>query len=400
MLSEVIPNSKLDYSFDSEVFLEKLVSTDSQVKNLSGIESVQLLIKPLLDQLSFETELIPNRLVKSAPLLMGKKFLDAAYPTVTFIGHSDVVTPIKINPFRIDEDNDRIYGSGVADDKGGVVVCLKAIHSYLARVTEQKLNFNIIISPSEETGSLGFHELFKAVGQESDLVLGLEPALRCGSLIRSRSGNRWYHLNINGISAHSGRFGHNFINASHVLSKAITKFHELNSEHDYRRVNVGSFGGGHGGFNTICGSAWAKIDTRFASLECRDFLHQEIEKIMGEESISCPYSEKVSSSFYSIEDDCPPMSGKQTESMWYQTYLKHVSQQDEQSVTGIRAGGAADINYFATQNSKLLDGLGPVGEGLHTATEYIKRSSLHTRSSALEEFLIEVNEDSFLIRSH
>lgn len=309
-------HSKHDLNFHSESFLEQIVSIDSQVKNLSGIEEVQLRVKSVLDQLGFETSFIKNSSYNSAPLLLASKKVESSSPTISFIGHSDVVTPIKINPFRIDTSKNRIYGSGIADDKGGITVCLQALATFFEKMGHLNLNLNIVISPSEETGSIGFHDLFKELGTQSDLVFGLEPALKCGSLITSRSGNRWYHLNINGISAHSGRFGHEYINASHALSKVIAQIHNLNSEKDFRRVNVGSFGGGHGGFNTICGSAWAKIDTRFSNLDCRELLHKEIEKILQQEKILCPYSEKESMAFYSVEDDCPPMSGTNDESEW------------------------------------------------------------------------------------
>lgn len=129
MLSDVISNSKIEYAFESEYFLKELVSIDSQVKNLKGIESVQIKLERELKSLGLKTEFIENTLSPSAPLLMASKNVNSSRPTVTFIGHSDVITPVKINPFKIDTANDLIYGSGIADDKGGVVVCIKALSS-------------------------------------------------------------------------------------------------------------------------------------------------------------------------------------------------------------------------------------------------------------------------------
>lgn len=382
-------NAKPTRMLEIEAFLQQLVSIDSQVRNFTGIENVQNILKDKLTAMGFKCEFIHNRFAESAPLLIGKKEISENAPTVTFIGHSDVVTPERINSFRIEDDH--IYGSGVADDKGGVVLCLSAVENFLENVDHLNLNINIVISSCEETGSIGFHEVFKEIGSNSDFVLGLEPALRCGSLIEARGGNRWYHLNIEGRSAHSGRFGQSYINASHVLSRMITKMHELNDEQKRRRLNVGSFGGGHAGYNTICGSAWAKIDTRFASTECRDFIHTEIEKILKSEILNCPYSDRKARANYTIEDDCPPMRGNKTDIKWHQEFLDLISSIEEKEVKATIAGGAADINYFVGPHNFLLDGLGPIGDGLHTAKEYIKRSSLHSRTRALELFLMDLN---------
>jgi glutamate carboxypeptidase len=367
------------------MFLQQLVEMNSQVKNNTGILLVQKLLRIKLGEMKFQTEFVSNKLIDTAPLLLAKRYVRSNVPTVTFVGHSDVVTNPKQNSFRIDKD--RIYGSGVADDKGGVVVCIKAVESFLSSVIDPQININIVISPNEETGSIGFHDLFRKLGKESDYVLGLEPALKCGSLISSRSGNRWYQFYVKGIAAHAGRFGHNYINAAHKLSLLVAKMHELNDESSLRRVNVGSFHGGSGGFNTICNEAQAKVDVRFSTFECREYLQQQIEEIIHETSISCPYSAQTSKAFYSIEDDCPPLDGKAFCSSWYAPLINSISNQEGLDIQGIHAGGAADINYFAMPGKRLLDGLGPIGGGLHTAHEYIERKSLETRTLALKEFL-------------
>lgn len=362
---------------------------DSQVGNISGIGEVQKLLARELKHLGLKVEFIPNKSVGSAPLIMGSLHTHPGAPTVTFIGHSDVVTSPTRNPFR--QVGNKLYGAGVADDKGGVFVCLQAIAQYLVMVPRPQININVLISPSEESGSIGFHEHFKAVGQTSDYVIGLEPALSTGNLITSRSGNRWYHLQVSGIPAHSGRFGNEYINAAHKLGLIIGQLHPLNDEAKLRRVNVGSLGGGNGGFNTICGDAYAKIDMRFSRFECRSHLHQSFDQILQETSLSCPVSAKQSQAFYSIEDDCPPLPKEETQSPWVQVILDKINSLEDALVAGQHAGGAADVNYFSRPGGRLLDGMGPVGFGLHTNNEHIEASSLTTRTLALSHFLQRLN---------
>ena len=377
---------------DDIVLLRELVSIDSQVNNNNGIQMAQEFLKEKLEALKFNVKFHKNPEIESAPLIIAKRSGRSDAPTVTFIGHSDVVTKPSQVKFKV--ENHRIYGAGVADDKGGLVVCIRALKNFLKKIPNHNLNLNIVISPNEETGSIGFHKTFHEIGMESDYVFGLEPALSCGSIITSRSGNRWYHIHINGISAHSGRFGNKYINAAHKLSLLIAQMHELNDEKMKKRVNVGSFSGGNGGFNTICGKSWAKVDVRFSSFDCRDFLHQQIENIISQTSISCPYSGQLSHALYSIEDDCPPLAAIDSDMSWFCKYQQEIKTHEGLMTFGKHAGGAADINYFASPGKQILDGMGPVGGGMHTPNEYIERNSLATRMKALQELLVWLNKQS------
>ncbi|MDD0851727.1 M20/M25/M40 family metallo-hydrolase [Halobacteriovorax sp. GB3] len=386
-----ISNDLFLNDFIGEDFLEEIISIDSQVKNLKGIEKVQLRLKEEFERLSFKTEMISNPLIESAPLLIAKRVTHPLNKTVTFIAHSDVVASLKKTPFKKCEHF--IHGAGVADDKGGVTLCLKALDLFFQSNQKYHLNFNVVISPNEETGSTGFHTIFSRMGKESDYILGLEPALQDGSIINKRSGNRWYHLCATGIAAHSGRFGNDYINAAHHLSLIISKIHSLNDEENQRRMNVGSFHGGNGGFNTICDRAFAKIDARFSSFECREILHKAFEDIIQKTTVSCPYSQKLGQLIYTIEDDCPPMSESQSIEET-QILLNAIEKYEYHRPSLNHAGGAADINYFAHPNKFLLDGLGPIGGKLHTTEEYIDRKSLWSRTQALSDFLVSLNEKS------
>ena len=56
-------------------------------------------------------------------------------------------------------------------------------------------------------------------------------------------------------------------------------------------------------------------------------------------------------------------------------------------VQGKHASGGADLNYMYRPGVPMLDGLGPIGGGFHTADEFIILASLESRSKALSELL-------------
>ena len=374
-----------------EIFLEKLVHINSQTANIKGNQKVLKMIEESLYELGFNVDYLKSDAEDGRSLLVANKKTTRSNPlSVCFIGHSDVVTsPITV-PFF--ETEDKISGAGVADNKGGVTLMLSALKSFLNKTIDQNFNIKVVISPSEETGSLGFHHHFNEIGKESDYVIGLEPALSCGSLIEARSGNRWYNIESRGIASHSGRFGQSYINAAHQLSLVIAGLHDLNSEIEKRRVNIGGFQTSLNTFNTICSSASAKLDTRFSTFNCRLSIHEEIEKILSQSVLTCPYTNKRGNLYYSIEDDCPPMQA--TSKLWLKSYRKRVSALESKELELTHSGGAADINYFANSDSLLIDGMGPVAGGLHTKNEYIERKTLKTRKEALVELLMSLNENN------
>lgn len=72
------------------------------------------------------------------------------------LGHLDVVpagngwaTP----PFKMTEENGKVYGRGVGDDKGAVVVCLHALKELKDRDVKLKRRVRLIVGADEERGS-------------------------------------------------------------------------------------------------------------------------------------------------------------------------------------------------------------------------------------------------------
>src|SRR5690606_20578956 len=108
--------------------------------------------------------------------------------------------------------------------------------------------------------------------------------------------------------------------------------------------------------------------------------------------LNCPYIGKKAHTFFAIEDDCPPLMSPQLDCEWYETYRSLISSFEGRMIFGQHAGGAADINYFASPKKFLLDGMGPVGGGLHTPNEYVEKASLLTRAEALSQLLTRIND--------
>ena len=247
-------------------FLKELVSISSGTADTKGVNQVQEAVAKRLKAIGFKIEMIPNAKGETSSgkqLLATFKGSDSKY--ITFIGHADTVFE-KLNPFEVQSDGKIAKGSGVADNKGGLVVGVTAIEKLLKMGTPH-FSIRYVVSPSEETGSGGFEEHLKAYAADSIMILGLEPARENGSVVMSRKGARWISIQVKGKEAHAGVDHDKGVNACLELAIKLTALQKLTDYKKGTTVSIGHMEGGKSKFNIVCGEASAKVDSRFTDVK-------------------------------------------------------------------------------------------------------------------------------------
>ena len=101
-----------------------------------------------------QTELIET---SGHPLVYGESSRVEGAPTILCYGHYDVQPPDPLEewsspPFEPAIRNGNIYARGAADDKGQVMIQLKAVEALLATAGRLPLNLKFILEGEEETG--------------------------------------------------------------------------------------------------------------------------------------------------------------------------------------------------------------------------------------------------------
>lgn len=365
-------------SFDSSI-LEKLVNINSQTQDIAGVQRAQNFLENILTNSGMKVEWHKNHLASSADAIVAT--IGNGPYVITFLGHVDTVAKGgEVFPFQRSSDG-LLRGAGIADMKGGLAIMLEALKRTIPKLGDG-LTLNVVISPNEELGSTGFHELFAEIGKKSDLLLCFEPALEDGSFIGGRNGNRWYDFTFKGEKLHTGRAAKGSPNVLHqicelqqVLSQhipqgSITKFNFTSISCDNEKYNVSS------------SLASAKMDLRFATPEERDSVHQKIISWSKEGNISFEYS---------IVDDCPPLANTKGDAI-VQELKEKLEKAELMPISCSHCEGASDANYFSTPSNVVLDGLGPRGDYFHSRKEYIVEASLGSRCHALVEFLSDLIE--------
>jgi len=368
-------------------FLRELVSQSSDTKDAQGVNAVQEKVTERLKKLGFTVTLVenPDRVLQSGKMLVAEK-AGKTNRFITFVTHADTVFET-LNPFRISSDGKTAAGSGVIDNKGGIVVGISALSEFTQKIPESRFSLRLLVSPSEETGSKGFAPLLMKYSKDSSFLIGLEPGLDDGNYVSSRKGVRWYDIHVLGRESHAGAHHEDGINACDDLAIKLSKLQAFTDYKKGNTVSVGSMSGGKNKFNIVCGEAWAKVDTRFSTQSAAKELFQKIDRILKSTFAHSAKTGQGTTTTIELPVDTPPLQESAAARELLRKYVALISQIEGQTIQGESTGGVADLNQMVRPGVLIADGMGPLGGGVHTSGEFLTISSLSTRAQALSRFL-------------
>jgi len=221
----------------SEFISIQSVSTD-QTRHSEILKAVEFLKKEI-KSLGFEIKTYQKD--NGSPLIIGylpsmiRSSKDGKTKTIGVYAHYDVQPEDPVNkwnsqPFELTKKNGKLFGRGVADDKGHIIQTLIAINRL---INTKKLHNNIVLvlEGEEETGSENFEYLISQIKKDLEEVdvfyvldFGMEtsdqPEIFYG--IRGLIGFE-LEIKIGEIDLHSGVYGNQIDNPIQILSELFSK---------------------------------------------------------------------------------------------------------------------------------------------------------------------------------
>ena len=169
-LEKALENSN-NWFADGEFFdkLSSLVNIVTDSKNAVSVEDLTSYytdgLSDILTELGLQTEIIDNPIKGGPPFLIGKRIESSELKTILLYGHGDTV-PLQegqwfegIIPNELKVIGDKIYGRGVADNKGQHLINLLALLSVLKIRKKLGFNLKVVFEMGEEIGSPGLFDL-------------------------------------------------------------------------------------------------------------------------------------------------------------------------------------------------------------------------------------------------
>ncbi|MCL6590740.1 MAG: M20 family metallopeptidase [Firmicutes bacterium] len=363
--------------------LEKLVNTDSGTGDEEGLARVAGLVKAEFERLGFEWK------VFKAPDRSQHYYAanDGAGPggaeKVLLIAHLDTVFPKgTAGKRRFSIEGDLARGPGVSDCKSGVVTIIGALQQLIARHREGVkglgLGIGCLFNTDEETGSPGSRPFIEELARQSKAVLVVEPA-EGENITISRKGIGRFRLQVFGKAAHSGSNYQEGSNAIVALARQIIDIHHLTRLDEGITFNTGVISGGVRP-NVIPDYAEAEIDLRITHAGQIPNALEDLQRVTASTGVPGTFARLTG------EITRPPMPETPANiQLFYR--LKKVAAEMGLPLGTFKSGGGSDANFTAALGTPTLDGLGPIGGGHHSESEFLSLPSLQQRIDLLSRFL-------------
>ena len=296
-------------------------------------------------------------------------------PEIILLGHIDTVQKKDNGFIKFIQKDDKFFGPGVMDMKGGIVLMLAILNDIADE--NIKSNIRIVISDEEEVGSPNTKEKLNEVCSDAKYILTYEPGLSNGDYVTGHLGVEWLKLEALGKSAHAGLEPEKGINAIVLLCKKIIKISAITDLKNHLNLNAGVISGGTKA-NVVPDKAECVFDIRFKN----DFVHKQITekiyKIINEDNNGSAYN--ISQLAY-----LPPMPKEKSEAI--SKMLDQICKQNNLNISGREVGFASDGNHVASLPVSIIDGLGPYGGGMHTKEEFMLKKSFKERKDLSIELI-------------
>ena len=363
-------------SFDLNAYLDELrplINVDCGTYQTAGIAEVAAIMAAKYQAMGWSTKEIDCG--KAGIGIEARNKPDAEHIDLMLVGHLDTVFPAgtaAARPLSVDETN--AYGPGVSDMKGGQLNMVYALRS-LDKAVLDKLSICVCMNPDEETGSGDSSEWLKSVALMARQVLVAEPARVDGSLVKARKGVAQYKLTFKGKAAHAGNEPQNGYSAISEMAHWILAINALTDFETGTTLNVGIVNGGTGS-NIVPDHASAIVDVRFWDNDEYTKVDQRIQAL-AKKAFIAGVSTVIEREAYK-----PAMAtSKKSEALM--AIVEQTGKELGIEIKWQAVGGGSDANLTASLGIPTIDGLGPIGGGLHSDAEWLQLDSIEPRIKLL-----------------
>ncbi len=357
-------------------FLQQLIETESPTNDKEAVDRVGVILAEASRNLGASVSVHPQK--ERGDHIVAK--WGEGDNGILLMGHMDTVFPLgtlETMPFY--EKDGKIYGPGVQDMKSGLVIGLAAIAVLREAKQMPERPITFLFTTDEEVGSQTSRALIEKLASQATLVLVMEPSVPNGALKTWRKGVGDFILRIHGRAAHAGGAHAEGRNALEEMAHQILAIQGLTDYEKGTTLNVGVAQGGTAA-NVVPDYAELSIDLRVMQ-------PGEYERVWDQLNALRPILDGTSLELIG-ELNRPPMPFNKTMEATFNK-AKRIAAKAGIEIEAGGSGGGSDANFVAPLSIPVLDGLGAIGDGLHSSREFIFEDSLIERSLLLSALLRE-----------
>lgn len=375
--------NKIDELKDQYVQIwEDICNIESPTSYKEGVDAVGRYIMALAEKKGWQITVCPQDV--SGDVVCITMNADSKLEPVSISGHIDTVHPLGFfGTPAVHKDDEKMYGPGVHDCKGGVVVGLLAMDA-LHSCGYNKRPVQMLLQSDEETSSKGSNKAtIKWIAQQAANSVGFFN-LEGGTINKTticRKGIAHYKFTVTGKQAHSGRC----TEGASAIAQAAHMILELEKFKDQERLtcNCGTIEGGSTP-NTVPGKCTFVADFRCATQDDEDTAAAAVMKVCQTEYVpGCTSSFELISARVSM-----PIRQKNVDLL--EKVNSILAMEGLKTLEGKSLPGGSDAADVSATGVPCLDSLGIQGGRSHSEDEFAILASLSASAKRLAAILYHI----------
>jgi glutamate carboxypeptidase len=387
--------------------LRELTAISSDSGDPAGLRRAAERLAAALRERGLAVEIRDEDGASTLPVLYARG-ADTSRGHLLLIGHLDTVLPA-MEPHL---DGDRLVATGAIDMKGGLAAFVGALDLLRHRGQQPPADLLLVVVPDEEVGGELSRAAVRRWGETARALWVLEPGEPANAgrdegtdaetIVAGRRGMFQWRLEAQGQAAHSGL--HYWEGRSALVAAAswVAKAEALSHQKGGPTVNAGRFVAGDATFvdglatahdllgtdrqlNVVPDRAIVEGEARFLrASECGD-LARRLEDLAREVALATGTEITfITSGMIPPVDPSGPHCGICNRAVALAASHGWRLEIEDQR------GGISFPNFLPDPTRiPILDGLGPIGGGMHTREEYVELRSLRRRIVLLADLLAE-----------
>ena len=370
--------------------LKKLIKIESVSPNDNGCFDV---IKQQFDGLDFSFEETNYKNISNLIITNG----DSKNKTFCFLGHTDVVPPgpeseWSVPPFSGEIIDNKIYGRGAADMKGGVACFISALKEFLSENKDPSFNIMVLLNSNEE-GKLENGKVDRVINEMIDkdkfidfcLIGEPSSSKKVGDVIRiGRRGSLSGNLKVYGIQGHVA-YPRQALNPILGIGQTLEELKNMewdrgNENFEPTSFQVSNIKSGTGAENVVPGVLEMTFNFRFSPESSPDGLKEMFEALLKKSGLKYDVSWTLSA--------LPFLTSKTEFIDIVKSSIKEINNIDTKIDNG---GGTSDGRWVAPMGSEIVE-LGPLNKTIHQIDEHVDIEDLSTLKEIYKKILIKVHQ--------
>ena len=365
-LRSVIRSHVRSNAVSNESLLEQFVNVNSGVTNLENVNKLGSMLIKRLTPLGFAVK--EHHEFDVGNMLYFTNH-DSEENDVLLLSHIDTwYTNQDFTPFY--KTGNKLYGSGIAESKGGLVTMLAALKSLRFARVLKNIKCGILLVTDDSLGGRFSKQLVYDTAKVSKHVIELKWGLENDGIVTSCSGVTRYHIDL----THIRRPDETIKDVVPDMCKKIIAWKKVSDEHDDARITISEFRA-RTSFGRSPEHGQLSLESRYVTQSQGQRFDSELRRIAKKK-------DKVKLDIHiSKQATRDPLESSDKILKFYKLIANTAKDADIRVHSLHRYATSSLCNVL--QDLPMVGGMGPVGSDFRTPNEHIFKDSLIDRSVLL-----------------